>query len=331
MGTDYIFACARVRGNERNLLNKEKLHVMIEAKTMEDACKVLQEADYGTDGKAIQPQSYERALVQETAKLYDFIQSIVRGSQEFKIFAYPFDYHNLKTLLKAEFLGSSSKENLMDGGTISPDAMAILVKERNYMPMTVHMKTAIEETVDTHARTRDPQCVDLICDRECYADITEVAKQSGNSFVEGYVRLLIDTINLKTFVRCKQMGQAWGFFANVFIPGGNMDEKLFVAGYDEPLQQFVSRLVPYALMGAAEQGGIELKETGRFTSLEKLCDDAIIKYVKNAKYVSIGIEPLVAYVVAKQMEIKSVRIILAGKFAGIEPHLIRERLRETYV
>jgi len=331
MGTDYTFACARVRGNERNLLNKEKLNVMIEAKTMEDACKVLQEADYGSEGKVIQPLAYETALQQETAKLFAFIRSIAPDSQEFKIFSYPFDYHNIKTLLKAEFLGSDAKEILMAGGTISPDAMAILVKERNYMAMTPHMKAAIEETVDTHARTRDPQCVDLICDRECYADIVETAGQSGSSFVEGYIRLLIDTINLKTFVRCKQMGQAWGFFAHVYISGGNMDEKLFVAGYDEPLQQFVARLTPYALVGAAEQGGQELKESGRFTSLEKLCDNAVMHYVKDAKYVSIGIEPLVAYVVAKQMEIKSARIILAGKSAGIESNLIRERLRETYV
>ena len=49
-----------------------------------------------------------------------------------------------------------------------------------------------------------------------------------------------------------------------------------------------------------------LKENGGFTSLEKLCDDALIRYVKDAKYVSFGIEPILAYAVAKQMEIKSV-------------------------
>lgn len=50
--------------------------------------------------------------------------------------------------------------------------------------------------------------MDLICDRECYADILEAAKASGSSFVTGYVRLLIDTINLKTFVRAEKDGAA---------------------------------------------------------------------------------------------------------------------------
>ena len=80
--------------------------------------------------------------------------------------------------------------------------------------MTRHMRAAIEESVDTHARTKDPQCVDLICDRECYADICEAAKRSGNAFVIGYVKLLIDTINLKTFVRAREDGPALELLRN---------------------------------------------------------------------------------------------------------------------
>ena len=330
MGADYTFACAQVRSAEKNLLNKERLGVMVEAKTMEDARKVLQAVQYGAEGETILPAAYERTLVQETSKLYRFLTSIAPDEKEFRIFSYPFDYHNIKTLLKAEFLGVDGKAVLMEGGTIDAATMAVLVKERNFIPMTNHMKAAIEESVDTHARTRDPQCVDLICDRECYADVLEAAKGTGNAFVIGYVRLLIDTINLKTFVRCQKMGQPWSFFGTVFLPGGNIDEKVFVAGYDEPFHQFAARLVPYALMGAAEEGGASMKETGSFTALEKLCDDALIQYAKQAKYISFGLEPLIAYAVAKQMEIKSVRIILAGKAAGLEPALIRERLRETY-
>lgn len=329
MGTDYTFACARVRGNERNLINKEKMLVMIDARTMEDACKVLQEAGYG-EGEVILPSAYEKALEAETEKLYEFIHSIAPDSEEFNIFRYPFDYHNIKTILKAEFLGTSGREILMSGGSVPADTMAVLVKERNYMALTSRMRAAIETSLDTHARTKDPQSVDLICDKYCYEDISETAAASGNEFVKGYVRLLIDTINLKTFTRVRRMNQPWSFFGDVFIPGGNISEKVFIAGYEENLTQFASRLSGYALFEAADGGSAELKETGGFTSLEKLCDDALIRYVKDAKYISFGIEPLIAYVAAKQMEIKSVRIILAGKKAGISEGLLRERVRETY-
>jgi len=330
VGADYIFACARVRGAEKYLLGKDKLGIMVESKTMEDALKILQEAQYGSEGEIVQPENYERLLGQETAKLYSFMKEVAPGEEAFKIFSYPFDYHNIKTLLKAEFLGTEAKSILMNGGTIEPAAMAILVKERSYMSMTGHMRTAIEETVDTHARTRDPQYVDLICDRECYADVMEAAEASGNDFVKGYVQLMIDTVNLKTFVRARKMGQPWSFFGNVFLNGGTISEKVFVSGYDEPVTQFASRLEGTAIHRAAEEGLAAFKDSGSFTGIEKLCDDALMNYVKDAKYISFGIEPLIAYTVAKQAEIKSVRIILAGKMAGIATNMIRERLRETY-
>ena len=92
MGADFIFACARVRGAERNLLGREKLGIMTEAKTMEDALKVLSEAQYGNEGEVTQPEAYERLLEQETTKLYDFMKEIAPGEEAFKIFSYPFDF-----------------------------------------------------------------------------------------------------------------------------------------------------------------------------------------------------------------------------------------------
>jgi len=330
MGAELVYACARVRSNEKFMLGKDKLNNMAESKTIEDVCKVLQDAGYGEEGETVSPVYYEQSLVKETQKLYRFLYSIAPGQPEFNVFAYPFDYHNIKALLKSEALGTNAQDILMQGGTIEPQAMAADVKERNFMKMTVHMKHGIEEAVDMHARTHDPQCIDLILDKHCYADLTEVADRSGNLFLKGYVRLLIDTINLKTFVRVRQMGQPWSYFSSVYISGGNIDEKTFVGGYDEPLNQFAQRLSSYALGDAAEHGCAGIKETGKFTEIEKLCDNALIRYVQEAKAHTFGIEPLVAYAVAKQIEIKCVRIILAGKTVGIEPSSIRERLRETY-
>ena len=43
---DYLYASARLRCLERDLLNREKMDRMIEAKTMEDVAKVLAESNY---------------------------------------------------------------------------------------------------------------------------------------------------------------------------------------------------------------------------------------------------------------------------------------------
>ena len=44
-----------------------------------------------------------------------------------------------------------------------------------------------------------------------------------------------------------------------------------------------------------------------------------------------GPEIIFAYVHAKEIEIKNLRIALVGRANGLSPDFIKERLRETYV
>ena len=53
--------------------------------------------------------------------------------------------------------------------------------------------------------------------------------------------------------------------------------------------------------------------------------------MKEAKFIPFGGEPLLAYIYAKETEIKVVRIIMVGKLNNISPEVIRERLRDIYV
>lgn len=326
----YLFATANVRASEKNLMTKEQMEKMVDAKTPEDALKILTELNYGQGQDQIAPDQFEVLLEEEQKKAYEFIMSVAPNEKDFLMFAYVNDYHNLKTLLKAEFLGTDATETLSPVGTIDPMKMATIVRERNFMPLTTEMKTAFNEAADLFSRSNDPQTIDLILDRACYADMTASAKATGNEFLIGYVKLLIDTINLKTFVRLRQMGKSWDFFSRVFIKDGNIPERLFIGGYDEAYVQFADKLSPYGMQAAMSEGGAMVRETGKFTAFEKLCDNRLVEYVKGAKYVSAGIEPLIAYLVAKENEIRNARIIMAGKLVGLSPDLIRERLRETY-
>jgi V/A-type H+-transporting ATPase subunit C len=57
----------------------------------------------------------------------------------------------------------------------------------------------------------------------------------------------------------------------------------------------------------------------------------MIQHMKPQKYESFTIGPLAAYILARQNEIKCVRMVLSGKLNGLPEQMIRERLREMYV
>ena len=329
--TDYLFSTARVRSVEKNMLSREKAEKMIDAKTTEDALRVLDECDYGYENELIVPNDYEKLLTDEHKKAYDFIMSIAPELNYFKMFLYPYDYHNLKVLMKAEYLGIESYGSLVDTGSIDLKTLKYSLKERDFTKFTENMGRALKEIIDVFPKTNDPQIIDIIFDKSCYDEMLKAAMEINNTFIVDYVKLQIDTINIKTYVRLKKMNKSWDFFTKVYIPGGVIHEQLFFNSYNEPFEKFADQLAAYGLRDAFLQGTEALEETGLFATLEKLLDNKVMQYVKDSKYIPFGIEPLAGYLIAKDNEIKIARIILAGKIAGISPELIKERLRETYV
>ncbi|HPU63224.1 MAG TPA: V-type ATPase subunit, partial [Mobilitalea sp.] len=72
-----------------------------------------------------------------------------------------------------------------------------------------------------------------------------------------------------------------------------------------------------------------LKESAQ--AFERWCDNRIIEYIKPQKYNPFTLSPLAAYLLARENEIKTVRILLSGKRNDIADNVIRERLRDIYV
>ncbi|MEG1145790.1 MAG: V-type ATPase subunit, partial [Clostridium sp.] len=67
------------------------------------------------------------------------------------------------------------------------------------------------------------------------------------------------------------------------------------------------------------------------SSFERWCDNLIMNRIKPQKYNSFTVSPLAAYILARENEIKCVRILLSGKLNNLPDNSLRERLREMYV
>ena len=159
----------------------------------------------------------------------------------------------------------------------------------------------------------------------------KAAEAEGNDFVIGYVRLLIDVLNILTFVRLRKIKKPVTFMQKVFLEGGRIDEKTLVDAFDDPYQMVGEKLDIYGFKEIMELGAAKVEETGKYSLLEKLCDDIKVRYIQGAKFITTGLEPIAAFYIAKESEIKNLRMVLTGKLAGTAEETIKERLRETYV
>lgn len=327
----YIFCAALIRASERTLLPEADLIKAAEAKDFQEAMAVIAEYGYG-DGKPLEnPRDFVKVLAAEEERAYDFVFSALPEREELEMLKCSKDYHNAKAILKAEFLGIEPDSYLTSGGKFDPKALAAMIKERNFMFVSAEMKEAVNEALELFGKGRDPQEIDIILDKACYKEMLKDAESVGNGFLVGYVKLLIDILNVTTFVRLRQMGKPWTFFQKVFLEGGDIRQSLFVSSYEENYQQLGDKFGPYGFAEIMEKGAVAARDTGMYSLLEKLCDNKRIQYIKDAKFVSFGIEPAAAFLIAKESEIKNLRMILTGKISGTPKEVITERLRETYV
>lgn len=330
--TQYAYAVSRIRAIERKMLDKGKLDRMIDARTPEEALKVLIEADYGFS--VSDPGSvfeYEKLLKEENKKVYALLKEISPRPEMFDLFLQKIDYHNVKVLIKGEFSGSFDEGTLLDSGLIPPGKLKLMLKERKMAELPVIMRKAIDEAIDTFNRTSDPQVIDLILDKAAYTQMLETARASGSPFLNGLVEVMIDLANINAFLRVRSLKKSWDFLQRVLLTGGRIDRSVFVKNLQDTLENFINalRYTPYGTV--CEEGIGSFQSTGSMTRFEKLTDDYITEYIKKGRYIALGLEPLVGYLVAKQTEIKNARIIMVGKINNISGEIIRERLREAYV
>ena len=305
--SDYIFPCVVIRSKEVDLLNKEEMLKLLDLGSVQEIMNVLAAHGYG-DGRELEnPRDFQKILSRNMEETYETIYSSIPDEKELNFLKYPNDYHNLKVLLKAEFLKTDAGDLLIDSGTIPKDQMEEMLRRREFTQMTVEMRTAVDEAIELFAKSRDPQEIDIRLDKACYNDMLAGAEESGSDFLKEYVMKLIDFLNMDSFLRVREIGKSRTFYKRVFLEGGNMDENA--------IDQAASAII---------------NEVG-FSGVEKYLDNQKMEFVRDALYVPFGIEPIVGYLVAKEAEVTNLRMILTGKISGMDDQLIKERLRETYV
>ena len=327
--TDYLFLASHVRALETKMLDKEHMDQLLEAHTDQEAMRILAERGYPETEENVTVDSVNDMLAKAREDTFAEFYLFAPDRRLIDVFKIKYDYHNAKVMLKSEAVGADPARLLVDTGRVPEQELAEAVRSSDLRSLPGILKKAIEEAREVLSTSQDPQLADFILDRAYFDDMFQVAQETGSEFLAGYVRMLIDAANLKSIVRTMRMGKGQEFLESVLFTGGHIDKSRILntlasgAGLEE--------LYQISDLKAAAEAGNAAVHGGALTNFEKLCDDAVTAYITKAKYKAFGEAPMVAYLAAKESELTAVRIIMTGRLAGIEPEVIRERLRESYV
>lgn len=324
--TDYVYLSTRVKAMERGLLDRARAERVLAAPTEEAAARVLRECGYpdlaGVTGRAL-----EAALARRQGELLEDLAGDLPDRTVLDLFRAQVDYHNAKVLVKAQALGTDPGRLLLAGGRYPPERLVDNFRNGKLDGYSQRFRQAVEEGREVLDATGDPQQVEFALDRACFEEAMELAIRTGSECLTGYVAVLIDAANLRTAVRVFRLGAGPELLRQALVPGGTVSPSALARAEGGDLARLFrgGPLAAAAAAGAAADPG-----SGPLTEFERLCGEAVDAYWDESLRTPFGVEPVAAYLHARQGEAVAIRTILAGRRAGMDGEAIRLRLGRQY-
>jgi len=313
MDNRYAYAVGKIRAREVRLLDLHKLSSILEAENVAEALKGLSDTDY-REGLALVKgeEDFDLHLSRQMESVYGLISELTLDPELTDLFILRNDFHNIKVAIKKKYVALAAEEYYLAPSIVDREELIEAVGTGNFFRLPPLLAGALEKIEGIYSAEKNIQLIDITLDEIYLSHSLQVACQAKCEFLERLFLIQIDLTNIRSFLRLKEMAKERDYL-------------------EDSLESFVDSLRFKDYYEILKSGIEHWKKSGSFSFLEKLFDDYLLNFAKRAKYISFGIEPLIGYLVAKEMEVKNLRTVIVGKSNRLSPELIKERLRESYI
>ena len=330
--SDFIQGVTRTKVIETRLLSQDKINRMIESNDVEEALRLLNESEYSDSFKGVLVSAdYEKILSNELIRIYDLMRDVSADPVVVDLLALKYDYHNMKVMVKEKIYEKDLSDLYISVSVLASDFMKEAYITQDFSQISKEFKTAIDAVEEDFKESSDPQRIDFIFDEYYFKHLYNMAKSTKTELFVNYVQDMIDFTNVASLIRLKKQNKDIEFCKDVILENGNIKKDDILAAFNDSIDDMMDRFKDSKISNSLIKGLDSYKETSSLSILEKYKDDYLMDLNKASKYINIGPEPIFSYIVAKETEIKTLRIILVAKLNNLSPDVIRERVRELYV
>ncbi len=330
MAKNVIYAVSRVRAYEYTLLNAEKLNRLAEAKTSNEALKILNEFNYGAGAVSKTPFEYEKLIDAQTADAVNFVKDFSDDIPEISLFLTKFDYHNAKVYMKAKYSRTENLNGILEpAGNISLSVMKDWIMADEYSYFSAEMSEALQYIDSSFASgNRSPKIIDISLDKAYFKEIAKRKKKFNNT-VKNYFTDLADLTNISVVLRCKNCNIAFDTAKDYIVEGGKLDVDFLSDLYEDGFNNFAEKFKYTRFAEIALNSEEDILNKG-YSKFETERDRYLLNYFK--PYESDSFSPLavIYFMLLKFFEADEIRLIMTCKNNGIGRDVLNGRLRRIY-
>ena len=340
---NFIAASISTRIYEDDLLKARDLERLNDYESLSEVLNALNDSSYSSAiAELDRDEEYEKILNKELVKVYDKIADVTPDKNISQYLIEKYNFHNLKLLVK-EIIQEEDYSKIyspmanVDTAFIKRELLRTTDGEVSLGSVgkkddrEIYLDYA-QKALKAYRESENPAMIDISLDKSYYEREVDLAEKTGIESLLAYTKEAIDLNNIKTLLRIRGQKLDFGHLENALIEGGNLDKNDVLAMINMDANEIVlktsSLKVNSYLKASLDR---DKNDTENLLDLEKAIDDHFMDFAKKAKSMTYGPEVLLGFLIAKEQEIKNLRIIFISKLNSLPKDFTRERLRETYV
>jgi V/A-type H+-transporting ATPase subunit C len=313
---------------DSKLLKQFQYDILYSAKDLDATLGELNNINYFRTYRHADPDNYKALLDGLMTATFDLLREIAPSDLLNRLFALYYDIHNLKLVTKERFFGQRFSELGFDFGSYSLRTIrSAAVREADNILENETLTGGFFEAL----RAEDIYDVDFILDKVYFRTLKALAEELDSPEIVAFVTERIDLFNVSAFVQGQASRAADWYFPKAFSTDGSLplaEWQEFIPHIAEGNRDRLERFSIWGKYREVWEAATSREEL--FSELDVRIDNYLIEKTKLCKLMAFGVEPICAYFFNKFMEIKNIRILLAGKEKDYDTEEIKKRMRIPY-
>jgi V/A-type H+-transporting ATPase subunit C len=298
---------------------------MANAPSFTEAAELLAGTEYAIESTADSEQ-IEQMLMARRTEARQMFADLMLDESIVNFLRAREDFANMRLAIRRVVTGRPLGLNYSNEGNVPAEEFEEIFEQEYFERLPDYLQEGVEAAVLGYYENKDIRRIDYELDRVEAQTRLAAAIKVNKPFLLALVRIRIDLYNIRTMLRLKMANRLEE--DRFFIPGGYVDldkfEQALDTGYEAISQLFFA--TPY--FEVLEAAIPYLRSEQSFLALEKGCEDYVKGFLKTTRSIAAGPQPVIAYFLMKEAEIRTVRMILTGKKNSLSPKLILDRLGE---
>jgi len=322
----YVFQTAQVRAFETQMLAKSTLLDMANAPSFRQAAELLNGTEYTLPQGGRNFSEIEDVLQQRRTAVRELFAQLMLDKPLVELFRTRDDFANLRLAVRRTLTQKPVGVDYSSDGNVPAERIEQLFAEEDEFSRPVfpdYVRDAVERAVLAYYQSKDVRQIDYAID-QCQTEYNlGKARKLNSVFLLGLFRIQTDLTNIRTMLRLKFTESEQH---NVFLKGGFIELERFIHGIELGYEALgpLFFVTPYHRI--VETGAAYLASNKSFLKVEQQCEEHLTGYLKSTVQVTAGPQSIMAFLLMKENEIRTVRLILTAKKSNLDTKLILDRI-----